>query len=232
MLPSEEVEDGQTDLSVFMRKEGDDMAAVYLEIDASQLSAQINRLKSVMKEETFERAMYGIFQRTGGHVKRILKTDLPHEYHIKAGEVAATVGNARVSFGGGGVGCVIPIKGPRRKIGTEFKASGGSHGWTVARRARSRQKYKINAKIVKAGSSVLPDTMASYGGQPPFRNLGSKLGQQAYTRAGASRFPIMKVMGIGIPQMPPNRSDGEVQGDILRYLETTIEHRFQAIIAG
>ena len=38
MLPSEEVEDGQTNLSVFMRKEGDDMAAVYLEIDASQLA--------------------------------------------------------------------------------------------------------------------------------------------------------------------------------------------------
>lgn len=203
------------------------VGGVYLEIDASELSEEIERLRSVMKPEQFNRSMYGIFKRTGGHVRKILKTDIPKEYHARAGEIGKAVGNPKVTMGGLGVGCTIPIKGARKSIGGGFSASGGAHGWNSLHR-----KYRVKSRIVKAGQSTLPPSMSSYGGQPPFRNLGSKLGGLTFTRAGKGRLPIIKVSGIAIPQMPVNRSEDDVQRDILNYMEKRIEHEFQRVIAG
>lgn len=201
--------------------------SVSLEIDASDLLAETERLRSVMTQEQFERAMYRVFQRTGGHVRRILRTDLPKEYHVTSGDVGAAVKNAKVTFGGGGAGCAIPVVGSRRNIGSKFKASGGAHGWNSLRR-----KYRVNAKIVKAGTSTLPQNMSSYGGQPPFRNLGSSIMPLTWTRAGKERFPIMKVSGIAVPQMPTNRSEPDVQNDIKDYMYQRMEHEFSRIIGG
>ena len=78
----------------------------------------------------------------------------------------------------------------------------------------------------------MPDKMGSYGGEPPFRNLGSKLGKKTFTRAGKARLPIMKVVGIAIPQMPMNRSEDDVQEDIKIYMQKRIEYEFQRVIAG
>ncbi len=200
---------------------------VYLEIDASELDSEIQRLRSVMTPAQFDRAMYRIFQRTGGHVRQILKTDIPKEYHAKAGEIGAAVKNAKVTGGGGmGVGCSIPIVGAKKTIGGGFGTSGGAHGWNSLRR-----RYRVKARIVKAGQSTLPQQMSSYGGQPPFRNLGSSLGGLTFTRAGKSRFPIKKVVGIAIPQMPMNRSEAEVQKDIVEYMRKRIEHEFMRLLA-
>lgn len=202
------------------------MPAISLEIDATELMDKTEKLRERLTNEQFEKAMRRVFQRTGTHVKKILKQDIPKEYHVTAGSVAAAVGGAQVSGGGGSVGCSIPVRGPRLNIGSKFKASGGAHGWNTLRRG----KYKINAKIVKAGTSTLPGNMPSYGGQPPFRNLGSSLMPLTWTRAGKSRFPIMKVSGIAIPQMPTNRSEGDVQNDIKDYMYKRMEHEFEYIL--
>lgn len=202
---------------------------VYLEIDASELNGEIAYLRSVLTPEQVDTVMNRVFRRTGSHVRQILKKDLPKEYHVKAGEVGAAVGNARVSGGGGiGVGCTIPIKGARKSIGGSFSASGGAHGWNALR----GKKYKVKSRIVRAQQSKLPDRMTSYGGEPPFRNLGSTLGGVAFTRAGKDRLPIMKVSGIAVPQMPMNRSKEDVQEDIVNYMRGRIEHEFQHLIAG
>lgn len=210
--------------------------AIYLEVDASDLQDEIERLRSVMTQERFERAMYGIFVRTGKHVRQILRQDLPKEYMIKPSEVSAAVKNAKVtSTAGFGVGCVIPIVEKRRSIGGAFSASGGSHGWKGMRRTKrgwTKRKSTIKGKVVRGQDSVMPDRMQSYGGEPPFRNLGSKLGKMTFTRAGRSRLPIMKVVGIAIPQMPMNRSEADVQGDIRNYMNKRMEHEFMRIIGG
>lgn len=230
---------------------------IYLEIDASELDAQIDRLKSALTPARVNQVMYGIFQRTGGHVRRILKEDLPKQYYIKPGEVGKAVGRATVTSGAGGTGCVIPISGPKKSIGGGFSASGGARGW-----ASLRRRYRVKARIVKSGQSTLPQQMDSYGGQAPFRNLGpslrtfkdangntiargaigpdgafekypkSSLGKQVFTRAGKGRLPILKVVGISVAQMPTNRSESEVQADIKAYLEKRMEHELQRLIGG
>lgn len=202
---------------------------VYLEVDASELNAQITRLQEVMKPEKFNQAMYGIFRRTGGHVRKILKQDLPKEYNISAGEVGAAVGNAKLVMGGG-TGCSIPVTATRKHIGgggkRGFTAYGGRRGWASLHSGH----YDVSAVVYRGQRSTLPSHMHGYGGQPPFRNIGSSLGGLTFTREGQNRLPIRPVMGIGIPDMPLNRSEPDVQKDIKDYLERQIEQRFMALL--
>lgn len=201
---------------------------IYLEIDASDLKDEIDRLQSVMKPKQFENAMYGIFKRTTRHVRVILRKDLPKQYRVKKSEVGAAVQNGRVTVSQGvGVGCAIPVVGPRGTIGGKYKAFGGARGWESL-----RKKYKVRAHVVKAGTSVLPQRMpGSYGGNPPFRNLAApKLHGLAFTRKTKERFPIVKVVGIAIPQMPTTRSEPDVQNDIKDYMQKQIEQRFNYLV--
>ena len=194
-----------------------------IEIDASDLQDKIMRLKENMTETQFEHAMYGIFRRTGRHVAQILRKDLPQKYEVKPGEISAAVKNPQLSMGFGGVGCSIPIRAVRGKIGSQYRASGGAHGW----RSKTR-KYKVKARIIKGAQSTLPEKWHS--GYPPFRNLGSKLGGLTYARSRKQRGPILKLTGIAIPQMPMNRSEADVQRDIKEYLEKQMEERFMALM--
>lgn len=197
----------------------------YLEVDTSDLNKTFNRLKSVMTEQQFTNAMHGIFNRTGSHVKAILKKDLPQKYEVKPGEIGKAVKKGRVTTSGLGVGCCIPISAPRRSIGGGFSASGGAHGWNSLKR-----RYRVKSRIVKSGQSTLPQNMSAYGGLPPFRNLGSRLGGLTFTREGKERLPIRKVSGIAIAQMPLNRSEAEVQKDIKDFLEKQMEQRFNYLL--
>lgn len=227
MLPSDkcEIRAGviTTRLSLCPRKGGDGMLPISINIDTSDCVAKLTLLQAACKPERFNRALYRIYNRTGSHVRQILKKDLPHDYVISPSKVGKAVGSASIQ----GMGCIIPVRDKRGSIGGQYSASGGAHGWNS-----KHHKYKVKARIVKGGQSTLPGAMSSYGGEPPFRNLGSKLGKLTFTRAGKKRFPIMKVSGIAIPQMPMNRSLDEVQEDIVKFLKVQIEHEFMNVMAG
>lgn len=208
------------------------MEGIYLDIDASDLNEKMDRLRNAMTEQQFTNAMYGIFKRTGGHVRKILKSDLPHKYEAKPKEIGEAVKKEKVTSGGLGVGCSIPIRAARKGIGGKgFPASGGRNDKKFAYLSFAGKRYRVKAKIVKDNTSVLPQVMNSYGGQTHFRNLGAaKLNNLVFTRAGRARLPIEKVSGIAIPQMPMNRSEPEVQKDIRVYLEKEMERRFNALL--
>lgn len=205
------------------------MVLATITVDASDLMGRINTLESLMQPERFEMAMYGIMNRVGSHVKKILRDDIPHEYYFQPSEVAASVGAAKVSMGGGGVGCTIPIRAPRKKIGGGgFGAYGGRRGWNTLKGG----KYHVRANIVRSGRSSLPLEADSYAGFPPFRNIGSSLAGGTYTRTSKARGPLMRVAGIAVPQAPMNRSEPEVQKDIHDFLAQRIEARIMAAMAG
>ena len=192
---------------------------INIKVDASDLQSKVEMLKRSMTAGQFQHAMGGIFIRTGKHVKAILKEDLPKQYEISPGKVGKAVQPAQIS----GMGCIIPIRDKRGNIGSQYPASGGAHGWNSKKR-----KYRVKARIVKGGQSTLPGTVMA--GYPPFRNLGSKLGKLTFTRTSNQRGPILKVSGIAIPQMPMNRSQGDVQSDIAEYLAKQIEQRFMYLM--
>ncbi len=202
---------------------------IRIEIDASDLNGIIDRLKAVATPEKVEQTMYGVIRRLGGHVRKSVTTEIRKEYEVPAGVVRADIQNPRMTSGGlGGVGCIIPIQGRRKTIGQTYRAAGGAHGWAAARKGK---KYKVKARIVKSGQSVLPESMASYGGFPPFRNFDApKLNGLAFTRETKERLPIRKVEGIAVPQMAATRSREEIQKEILTYLEKRTEHELMRLM--
>lgn len=199
--------------------------AVYLHVDTSEAAGLIERVRAAHSKKEFQTVMYRAFKRTGSKVRTILAKELPTEYEVKANLVRSSVGSPRTTIGGAGVSCCIPVEGARHSIGGTFPATGGAHGWKVLKGKR----YKITARITKGTRSTLPTEMNSYGGEPPFRNLS--FSKVAFTRKGKERFPIMKVVGIGVPQMPMNRSQESVQDEIMETLMKRIEHEHQYLIS-
>jgi hypothetical protein len=205
------------------------MVNSYIEItmDSAEFEELIERLRANMNANKFEHAMYGVFRDTSRHVSAILKKDLPKRYYVKSSEVSATVKNPILVMGGGNVGCTIPLTNRRKSIGGSYRATGSARGWQSI-----RKKYRVGASIVKGGKSILPANMPDeYGGQPPFRNIPSKLGKAAFTRESSDfRAKIRPVVGIAVPQMPMNRSEPEVRADIEKYLMKRLEQRVKALM--
>lgn len=201
--------------------------AVYLDVDMSDAKELIQRVHNAHSQRNFEQLMYRAFKRTGGHVRQIMKNDLPQHYNVTKGLIGAAVGNPEMKRGGGAnVSCNIPIVGTRHSIGGTFNATGGAYGW---KGIRAGKRYKIKAKIVKGTKSTLPIVMNSYGGEPPFIN--KSVSKVAFTRMGKDQLPIVKVVGIGIPQMPMNRAQDDVQSDIMAFLMDRIEHEHKFLIS-
>lgn len=205
---------------------------IEIDIDAIECQAVIDRMRSAMTPEQFERAMYGIMREVSKRVKRTLGNVVPQDYNVKAAEVRAAVMNGRLTAGGGGAGCVIPVKGPRKHIGGTGRGfpaySKKVHGYE----AYHTPPYPVSTMVYRGVRATLPMSLASYGGQKPFRNIPSKLNTLTFTRGGKDRLPIYAVMGIAVPQMPLNRSEPAVQEDISEFLMRRMEARLQAMIAN
>lgn len=214
--------------------------ALYITADISQSKEVIDTLKRVMSEKQFENAMAGVMRETGRHVKTILGKDVPQRYNVTQADVRREVGSPNNMHTGRGVGCTIPVVGPRRNIGRGgrtqrgYPAWGSLYGWATLR----RPPYRVRTRIIRGNSELLPVNMPKTG-HKPFRNApGSKLNNLTFSREGKKlkkgtnkwTYPIQPAMGPAIPQMPLNRSKDDVQDDITEYLNSRIEHRLQALI--
>lgn len=186
----------------------------WLYIDTSELDGTINTMRAAMTPEAFEKLMYRTLKEVGNRAKTPIARAVQEQYEVTQQWVKSAMGSPRLSVGGG-VQCVIPINGHRGSIGGRFHASGGR------RRKGSGTKLPIRAHIVKGQTSIMPDTMAHQGGNPPFMVNGV-----AFTRKTEARGPIVRVVGLGVPQMPINRSKPKVEKEILNLAEKRLEHNF------
>ena len=201
---------------------------VIIDIDSSEVQAAVGRLRDVMTPEQFENAMHGIMKRMPGQVKIILGDTVPPKYHVNSTEVRKAVGYGKTSVGGG-AGCVIPVRGERKHIGgggRGFPGWGGAKGWESLKR-----KYRVSTKIYRGQLVRLPTHLVSYGGQPPFRNTAApSLHGLTFTRLGKKRLPIEPVVGIAVPQMPPNKAEPATQDKIADKLLELTERRLMALV--
>lgn len=183
---------------------------VYLNVDMSDVQRTIDLMRGVLTREQFERLMYRTFGEAGRRSKTLIAREVVQDYVVTQAWVRSQIQRYRLSFGGPSpVTCVIPISGHKGSIGGRFRARGGRRG------------ARIRASIVTAGQSTLPETMDHQGGNPPFMVNGV-----AFTRRTHRRFPIVRVVGLGVPQMPLNRSSDEVQDSLLQYIGNRLEHNF------
>jgi len=189
-----------------------------LYIDMSDLTETINTMKHAMSTTAFEEMMRRTFNDAGKKVKSIVKKKAQKDYMVKQGWVASNVGWPKQREAGH-IGVVIPIKGARGSIGGTYKLS------NPPGRPSKGKRRKIVAKIVKGQRTTLPDKMDHQGGQPPFVAHGI-----VFTRKYAGKpKPIVHVVGLGVPQMPINRSEEGVQREIMTVIEKRLDHHFKRL---
>lgn len=198
-------------------------------VDMTDAKELVNDLRAMHTKKEFETLIFRASRKTAGRVRSILKEELPKDYHVKKNAIGKAVKNPKIQrMPGMAISCRIPVEGVRLAIGGEFSATGGRKGW---KGITPGKRYKIKAKIVKKGQSVLPVEMKKIGGKPPFRNLSAKkLNNVAFTRKGDDKTPIQKIVGIAIPQMPMNRSENRIQTEIKEYMINRLEHEHEFMI--
>lgn len=188
----------------------------YLDVDMSDVSRLIDDLRGIMKRDQFERLIYRTFGEVGRRSKTIISRAVRQEYVAPDNWVQSQIGRYQLTMGGiMPVTCKIPLKGAKGVIGKQFPASGGRRG------------RPLMASIVRGARSRLPAVMQNQGGQPPFMSGGV-----AFTRKTAARLPIVRVVGLAVPQMPLNRSAEETQDQILDLTARRLEHNFYFMLGG
>jgi len=201
------------------------MAGVYMYIDASELDGLISSMREKLTPPEFDRLMNRTLNEVGRRMKTPIKKAVREQYSAPAGFVSEGIKSPRIESSGGGMTCIIPLIGPKGNIGSTFVASGGWHGWNPP-------KYRITVSILKGQRSTLPETLPHQGGQPPFRNTGSKIAGVVMTRKGKDRLPIERVSALALPQMPMNRAEPEVERAALDLLEKRVVHNFSHMFGG
>lgn len=185
-----------------------------LYIDISDVGDKLTMMQNALTKEQFERMMLRLFGETARRAKNIIAKDVQADYAVTQSWVKSKVAPYKLGFGGEfPVTCKIPIRGEKGVIGSRFKLSG--------------RKRKISAKIVKSNVSDLPKEMENQGGNPPFIYNGI-----VFTRRTRKRHPIVRVVGLGVPQMPMTRSKEAVQDDILKYIDKRLDHHFMRMLGG
>lgn len=192
-----------------------------LKVDTSEVVEIADRLSENLSGEQIDRLMYRTLKETARKVKTETKRAVVQDYAVTQGWVASGLKEPKMGGGGGRWSCIIPMDSKRGVIGQTFHASGGRIGNRVLKSGK-RQHLKLRTMIIRGQRSTLPDKMDNQGGNPPFMAKGI-----AFTRTTNQRFPIARVVGLGVPQMPINKSLPKVEKAILKYMTERLEHNFQ-----
>ena len=197
---------------------------VILQVDTTDLNEKLEILKDALGEDGYRRLMTRTFREVGRKSRNIVYKAVNEKYVAKRGFVYKAIKKPKI----GSDTCIIPISGPRGGIGSDYSATGSAPGWRI-------HAYDVNAKILRAGASKLPHRLVSYGSYPPFRNSKAKRGgfaKNVFTRKVGARFPVEKVSGIAVAQMPLNRAENRTADELLEYAEKRLEHNFVFMFKG
>ena len=191
---------------------------VYLNVDTSDAQKRINELRGILTREQFEKLMYRTFREVANRSKTPIARATVRDYAVTQRWVRDHIGRYDLQFGSTyPVTCTIPLSSTKGTIGGRF-------------RLRTTQRTgRVYASIVRGHTSRLPRTMKNQGGNAPFIGGGS-LNGVVFTRRTKERFPIVRVVGLGVPQMPLNRSEDKVQNAIRDLLDKRLEHNFEHLM--
>ena len=215
------------------------MAIATLYVDVSAIDDVTAKMRAQLTPAQFDKLMRRTLKEVGAKAKTKAKKEVAAKYYGGTAFINSAIGSPKIEGGGASLTCRIVNKGPKGTIGGTFTASGGWYGWNPP-------GYSISANIVKGQVSVLPANMASYGGQPPFRNLGGKgfIGKNTkrknvklnkmqtgatnvYTRSGpAFHAKFRSVSALAVPQMIVNRAAPGIEKDIDTYAAARVVHNF------
>lgn len=189
--------------------------AVNLYLDASDAISKIRKMESQLSPERYQQLLRLTLVDVGRKAKGIIGDYVIEDYVVSKGWVTSQVGHPEVS---GDLTVIVPIRGSRGGIGPIYP---------IAEQSGSGKKRRIRANIVRSGASTLPATMDHQGGNPPFVAKGA-----VYTRKTKGRRPIVRVVGLGVPQMPMNRSREKIENELVHEMERSAMRHFGRLFGG
>lgn len=206
-----------------------------LHVDTSEVQHVLNELRKVYSEKEVKTVLRRALVRTVPAVRKTLMEELPKEYVLtgKKNWIRRAIGNARISEGGFlglSVTATIPVDGVRGPIGTGKKGTFHTFRYRKSRKRKNNAK-RISVRVVTDGTTVLPAKMQRQGGNAPFVASGGKGSGMVLTRRTKKRFPLVRVVAVGVPQMPTNRASDKVQSRVLDVLYKRIEHEHDYMLS-
>ena len=188
---------------------------VDIRIDASQALQKLSEAQKMLSPDRCREYMRLTLTDTGRAAKSVISDTVVEDYVVTKSWAADKVGYPQVS---GGLTVIVPVHGSRGVIGPTYPIAGASGG---------KKKRRIKANIVRSGVSTLPTKMSNQGGNPPFIAKG-----MVYTRRSGKRYPIVRVVGLGVPQMPINRSQAKIEKKLLAEMEKSATRHFGRLFGG
>jgi hypothetical protein len=235
-------------------------AKTMLHLDTTEMEQTVNGLKNVLNDREMNRLIYRTLQRTGQHARTLVAKDVTQDYHVDYGYALHSIGNPTMGSGNG-ISCIMNVSNARKKLargggGHYFKAMARSNktGRKMSKKkfhaVGARGGYGVQAAILKEGTSKLP----SHGEAAHFMISGGAMEGQVFTRkADGSKYvatvkyrtkdgttktyktkktSIRPGVGIGMPQMPMNRSAEKIQADTQVLMMKRLEHEYDVLIQG
>ena len=197
----------------------------YLSIDVSDLLNKFNLIERTLLNETLmSKIMHDTCVDTAKYVKTILARKLPDQYAVKQKWVRSGVMKHQDHSVAGAINSInvaVPLKGARGVLGETFTSRG--------KPGRPKRGYrKISAKVLKGTWSRLPKKMEHQGDNPPFVAPNKII----YTRREKHKaYPIVRVPGLGLPQMPLKRSKDEVRAAIIERMDVRFDHHIHRYLS-
>lgn len=201
-----------------------------LKLDFSEFDAAIKEYQRRLDFASFDKGLKNTFYDLKTRFRTPIYRALAREYYVKQSEVYSAMGTMKYNVGFGNISCWYNFKGVRKSV------AGSRKGSLKNGRYRTGTFY---AKIVKSGENPLPTT----GRRPHYarNSTGSiivihpaeyKLTKMMPGKKYKIRKKITRAVSLAIPQMPLNRSQGEVEKQILKIAMERLTHNMSRVING
>lgn len=194
------------------------MAQAYsIHIDASKALQTLSEVQKLLSPNKCRELLRYTLTDVGRATKSIVGDTVVEDYVVTKSWASDKVGFPQVG-GGSGLTVTVPVRGARGVIGPLYPIAGTSGG---------KKNRRVKANIVRSGVSTLPKKMDHQGGNPPFIGKG-----MVFTRKTSKRYPIVRVVGLGVPQMPLNRSKEKIENKIVSEMEKSVTRHFGRLFGG
>ena len=193
-----------------------------LNIDTTEVQNLIRSFSNQLSEKQMETVMRRVITRVGGTARKAIWDGIKTKYDVPQKFVYAAIPKTP-KYGGSGanVSATFNLKGTRGVNGPVYKIEGMNRQkkLSINKIAELKMGGKLRVKILKARFSTLPSKMDHQGGNPPF--YVGKYGIIFTRKRKSQAYPIVRTVGLGVPQLPFNQS----QEDIQKRLDDTLMKR-------
>lgn len=200
----------------------------YMWLDSSDLNRMLSVARGLLNNGNYTRLLQRTVKETAAKVRTIVSQEVPEDYEVSARWAREGVMPYRLNVGGGGsVNCVIPLSG-RKGVHARTGSGQNNNGLFPA----SANGNRITSKVVKGRTTTLPEHMRRQGGNPPFMATMPNGYTLVMTRRTDKRLPIVRVVGVALPQMPMNRSQDDIEEEIITRMTERLQHNFDYMFGG